>query len=60
SATSSVQQVAYQDRVAFGKTPTKKGYLFKGWRIGSSTGPKFSALTRVTGDLVLVATWKRK
>ncbi|MFM5968229.1 MAG: leucine-rich repeat protein, partial [Micrococcales bacterium] len=47
SATSSVQQVAYQDRVAFGKTPTKKGYLFKGWRIGSSTGPKFSALTRV-------------
>lgn len=60
SKTSSVQQVAYQGRVVFGAAPTRKGFVFQGWRVGSNSGPKFTELSRVTADLTLVATWKRK
>ena len=39
--------------------PTREGYTFNGWHVGSETGPLWSFSDRVSSDMTLVAGWGR-
>lgn len=39
--------------------PTREGYTFNGWHVGSETGPLWSFSDRVSADMTLVAGWGR-
>lgn len=39
--------------------PTREGYTFNGWHVGSKTGPLWSFSDRVSSDMTLVAGWGR-
>lgn len=53
-------RVGYLGNLLRVKAPTKKGYVFAGWRIGSPKGELLKAGTPIKGDVNLYASWKRK
>ncbi len=38
--------------------PTREGFAFDGWRVGSATGAVYDFTTPVTGPVTLVAAWR--
>ncbi|MDR1292726.1 MAG: InlB B-repeat-containing protein, partial [Clostridiales Family XIII bacterium] len=42
------------------KTPTRKGYKFRGWYTKKTNGKKISAGTRAARDATYYAYWKKR
>jgi uncharacterized repeat protein (TIGR02543 family) len=49
--------VVHGETVALPPQPTRPGFIFAGWRIGSDSGAVFTASTHVTDSYTIVARW---
>lgn len=47
----------YSEKLALFSKPTKAGYKFGGWRVGSASGKPFRFSYQIKKDLKLVGTW---
>ncbi|MFM2353500.1 MAG: hypothetical protein RLZZ608_906 [Actinomycetota bacterium] len=57
-STTTLVRVDAETPVAQPPLPTREGFTFDGWRLGSATGPVFAFTTPITGPITLVAAWR--